>query len=417
MNLWFLSSCVMMLDTMTTAIKTSSKGSMEQLVSDKSELVQMPNVGEKITGRIIDKMRNAMYVDLGSLGVGVIYGRDLLDDLDTFRNASIGDEVQATIQRYDNEDDYVELSLRAATREKSWEELSSMLNRGEAFETEILDANKGGLIVRVKGITGFLPVSQLSQEHYPRVEGGDKTKILSHLKGYVGEKFKVKVLAADMEDEKLIVSEKAAVSDELSGLLEKIEVGREIEGTVSGVVDFGVFVKFKIEESDQELEGLVHISELAWQRIDDPSDFVSPGETVRTKVIGIDGTRISLSVKQLQEDPWKYVHESYKVGDEVEGEVIKVTPFGGFVKLDEKIHGLIHSSELPKEAQNDPGLVLKAKKKIKFTIISLEPTEHRLGLSVKSQQKEDKGEDKDKAREQKQTAADTTKKSTKEKDK
>lgn len=379
---------------MGTEVKVNEIGEspMAKLIDQREDMVAIPAVGEIISGTIIDKARNALYVDLGLLGVGVIYGRDLFDDLETFKKANMGDEVQATVERYDNEDDYIELSLRSATRERSWEELRRMMQDGDVFETEVLDANKGGVLVRVRGVTGFLPVSQLAQEHYPRVEGGDKGKILVRLKEYVSQIFKVKVIAADQDQEKLIVSEKAALSDELSSVLEKIEVGTVIKGTISGVVEFGVFVKFEV--ADTELEGLVHISELAWQRIDDPLDFVSLGEEVSAKVIGIDGLRISLSMKQLHEDPWKNVKDKYEVGNKVKGEVIKVTPFGGFVKLDDYIHGLIHLSELPDEAQTDPSLVLKVGEKEEFRIISLEPNEHRLGLSLRKENKteESKGD-------------------------
>lgn len=356
---------------------------MGKLLADREELASIPKVGEILNGRILEKTSNSMFIDLGVLGVGVIYGRELFDDLDSFENAKIGDTVQATVQSLDNEDGYIELSLRSATRERSWEELRRKLSGDEIFETEILDANKGGLIVRVHGVTGFIPVSQLAPDHYPRVEGGDKNKIFDRLKSYVGEKFKVKVINASQEEDKLIVSEKAAVGDEMSNVLEKLGEGKIVEGVVSGVVDFGAFVKF--EESGQELEGLVHISELAWQRIDNPSDFVQVGEKVKAKVIGVDqGLRISLSIKQLQEDPWTQVKKTYSLGDKVKGEVFKVTPFGGFVKLDEDIHGLIHVSELPEGSQKTPEDVLKEGETKEFTIISLEPEEHRLGLSLRT---------------------------------
>lgn len=355
---------------------------MEQLVTEHEQLVVVPAVSDIVTGMILDKARNAMYLDLGNLGVGVIYGRELFDDMDTFKNAKIGDPIQATIQTLENEDGYVELSLRSATRERSWDELRRKLDQGDIFSTEILDANKGGLIVRVNGVTGFLPVSQLAPDHYPRVEGGDKNQILTRLKSYTGQNFKVKVITAGQDDEKLIVSEKAAVGDEMSELLKNLKEGKVIKGEVSGVVDFGVFVKF--QEQNQDLEGLVHISELAWQRIDNPSDYLQPGEKVEAKVIGVDGLRISLSIKQLKDDPWKSVGERYKLGDKVTGVVLKVTPFGGFVKLDQDIHGLVHISELPAAAQKDPESVLTIGKDKEFTIISLEPNEHRLGLSLRS---------------------------------
>lgn len=375
---------------------------MEALLKDHGELLAVPKIGQILTGTILEKTSNALYVDIGQMGVGVIYGRELFDDLDTFTSVKIGEPIAATVQELDNEDGYVELSLRSATRERSWEELRRKYSEETAFESEIIDANKGGLIVRVNGVTGFLPVSQLAPDHYPRVKGGDKNKIYEQLKSYVGQKFTIKIINLDQEEEKLIVSEKSAVSDAISSTLEKLGEGKVIEGEVSGIVDFGIFVKF--EEAGQELEGLVHISELAWQRIDSPGDFVSIGDKVKAKVIGVDdGLRISLSIKKLQDDPWLKVTESYKVGDRVKGTILKVTPFGGFVGLDKDIHGLVHVSELPEEAQTDPSAHLKAGETKEFTIISLEPKEHRLGLSLRAPVPSKDNEDTTKKEEAKKT--------------
>lgn len=357
------------------------RDSMEAIIEKREDMLEVPKVGEIVNGQIIDKARNALYLDLGHLGVGVIYGRDLLDDSDTFKEANLGDEIKATIQKLDNEDDLIELSVRSATIEQSWNDIRKFLETNEIFETEIHDANKGGLIIRVNGITGFLPVSQLAPDHYPRVEGGDKNRILERLKSYVHEKFMVKIINADQDNDKLIVSEKAAVSDEISEILSKINVDDKVEGVVSGLVDFGIFVKFEIDGN--ELEGLVHISELAWQRIDDPADVVEIGDKVKAKVIGVDGLRISLSMKQLKDDPWKDVGERYKIGDSVKGEVIKITAFGGFIKLDDDIHGLVHISELPNQDDESSEDALHVGDKKKFKIISLQPENHRLGLSLK----------------------------------
>jgi len=379
--LHYFLSCVILWFSMATVTTNEATGKMGQLLAAHQDMVELPAVGEIIAGSIIDKGRNAMYIDLGPLGVGVIYGRDLFDDMDTFQTANLGDPVEATVVRYDNEESLIELSLQSATRERSWTELRRKMETGDVFETEVIDANKGGLLVRVNGVTGFLPVSQLAPDHYPRVEGGDKHKIFERLKELVGTPLNVKVLTADQDNEKLIVSEKAAVSDELSAALENVNVGDVVDGTVSGIVDFGVFVKFVLE--GKELEGLVHISELAWQRVDKVDDFVSVGDPVQAKVIGVDGLRISLSMKQLQDDPWMSVAEKYTIGERVKGEVLKVTPFGGFIKLDNDIHGLVHVSELPDEVQSDPTKLLEAGKKKFFTIISIEPKNHRLGLSLR----------------------------------
>lgn len=368
---------------MKTAIKSDdSQHVMEELLQKHDELVHLPEVGTIIEGRVVEKSRHALYVDLGIWGLGVVYGRELREDPDIFRSTNVGDEIQATVVRFDNEEDCIELSLRSATRERNWEDLRQKLEGGEIFETEVLDANRGGLIVRIHGIMGFLPVSQLAPDHYPRVEGGDPVKIFGRLKDYVGQGFRVKVITADQDSDKLIVSEKAAVGDELSDVLTQLKPGTVVAGVISGVVDFGVFVKF--EESGKELEGLVHISELAWQRIDNPLDFVRPGDKVQAKVIEVDGLRISLSMKQLKDDPWGKVHDRYHIGDVVEGYVLKVTPFGAFVKLDDDIHGLAHVSEFPEGTQHDPDSVVKVGDTKSFTIISLEPENHRLGLSLKS---------------------------------
>ncbi|MBI1833252.1 MAG: S1 RNA-binding domain-containing protein [Candidatus Andersenbacteria bacterium] len=394
------------------------KSAMEQLLAEHEELSSVPAVGDTINGVVMEKTGNALYIDIGAVGVGTIYGKELFDDLNTFEGAKIGQQVQATILTLDNEEGYVELSLRTATMERSWEELRRKYSDTVSFPTEIIDANKGGLIIRVSGVTGFLPVSQLAPDHYPRVEGGDKNKIFDRLKSYVGQQFTVKIIGLDQDEEKLIVSEKSAVSDVISSTLEQLGEGKVVEGTVSGVVDFGIFVKFT--EGGQELEGLVHISELAWQRIDSPADIVSLGEKVKAKVIGIDdGLRISLSMKQLEEDPWTKVGDKYKVGDTVKGEILKVTPFGGFIKLDDAIHGLIHVSELPEEAKGDPTSVLKAGETMNLTIISLDPKEHRLGLSLrattdKKEKKTERAEPTKKSKAEKKPA--TKKKTTKKKE-
>lgn len=372
---------------LTVKVKTKKSvhtSAMASLITEHVELFHVPKRGEVMTGSILEKTSNALYIDLGQFGVGIVYGKELFDGLDTFEHSVIGDTCQATVEGVDNEDGYVELSLRSATRERSWSELQRKCDEQTAFQTEIIDANRGGLIVRVAGITGFLPVSQLAPDHYPRVEGGNKNKILDRLKLYVGQMFTVKVINIDQTEEKLIVSEKSAVSDEISSTLAMLGEGKIIEGVVSGVVDFGVFVKFI--ENGKELEGLVHISELAWQRIDDPADIVSVGEMVKAKVVGVDdGLRISLSLKQLQEDPWVKVAERYVVGEKIKGEILKVTPFGGFVKLDNEIHGLVHLSELPDDAKKSSSDYLKVGEFSEFTIISIEPKDHRLGLSLRTQ--------------------------------
>ena len=244
---------------------------------------------------------------------------------------------------------------------------------------KILEANKGGLIVRVNQMSGFLPVSQLSPDHYPRVTGGDKARILEKLKTYVGETFDVRVIDLNEREEKLIVSEKSVWEEFQKDVLSKFKVGDQIQGIVTALADFGAFVKF------DSLEGLVHISEIAWQRIDHPKDMLAVGDQARAEIIGIEGSKIFLSMKKLIEDPWARVAEKYHVGDAVKGKILKANPFGFFVELDPEIHGLAHVSELSEKPVADLSTIGKPGETMEFRVVSVEPKEHRLGLSLKVQ--------------------------------
>ena len=222
-----------------------------------------------------------------------------------------------------------------------------------------------------------MPVSQLTTEHYPRVEGGDKNKILTHLKSFAGEAFKVKIIDVNEAEEKLIVSEKAAWQEKQQSAISKYEVGDKVKGLITGVVDFGAFVEF-----GDALEGLIHISELAWQRIDNPRDIIHVGDKVEAAIIAIENSKISLSIKKLQEDPWEMVAKKYTIGQSVKGKVLKVNPFGAFIELDDDIHGLAHVSELSTKEISSPTDVVEIGETYKFNIISIEPANHRLGLSM-----------------------------------
>lgn len=345
----------------------TTKSEMNKLL--KTGGAKVPSVGDKIEGTVIDIGTSAMYIDLGPFGTGVVWGPELDNRASKHNGSKLGDVVAAIVLELENEDGYVELSLKQANREEVWNEIKEQLEKGEVVPARIIDANKGGLLVEVNGIKGFLPVSQLALNHYPRVEGGDKNKILSKLRDYMGQTFNVKIINASPEEEQIVVSEKAAVFDK--NLFQGIKVGDTIEGEVSGVVDFGAFVKF-----GDNLEGLVHISELAWQLIEDPREVVKVGDKVTAKVVSIDDDRLSLSIKALKEDPWKKASEKYKVDEEVSGEVTKINHYGAFIQLDRDIHGLVHISELPKDEDKR----LEVGKKYKFKVLSLEPAEHRLGL-------------------------------------
>lgn len=356
----------------------ASSGLMSQLLEQTSSIA-LPNVNDIVQGVVISAAKNEVYIDINGLVVGVVRGPELFDESGDFSNLKIGDVVTATVLELENENGELELSFRQAGHKKAWEKLETMQGGNEVVDAQIVDANKGGLIVRVGRVSGFLPVSQLSVEHYPRVEGGNKAKILERLQTYINQHFRVKVIDVDEVDEKLIVSEKMAKAEQQQEKIAHYKVGDNIAGKVTGVVDFGAFIEF-----GDNLEGLVHISEIAWQRIDDPKEYLKVGDEVKAQIIAIDNGKISLSVRNLIADPWLEVAGRYKIGEVVRGKVLKLNPFGAFVELDSDIHGLAHISELSYRKLNAPSEILKIGDVYDFKIISIEPGKHRLGLSYKS---------------------------------
>ncbi len=350
---------------------------MTELISSGVE-IKVLKPGDMVEGTLISVGKSEVYVDLEGYGVGVVRGRELYDDEATLNSLKPGDKIFVSVVEPENKEGIVELSLRQAGQERVWQTLKAKLDSKEVIRTKILEANKGGLMVEINNVVGFLPVSQLSLEHYPRVEDGDKNKILGVLQSYVGQPFDVQIITADSNEEKLIVSEKAVFEKEMENRLGELKIGEVVEGTVTGVVDFGAFVKFG------ELEGLVHISELAWQRIENPKDIVKVGQKVTAKIISIDKGRVSLSIKQLQQDPWLEAVKRYQIGQKVTGKITKIMPFGVFVELDKDIQGLAHIMELSHETVKNPEEFLKPGDEKEFKIISIEPAEHRLGLSLKA---------------------------------
>jgi len=352
---------------------------MEKLLKENPQL-KLPQVGDLIEGKIISISKNEIHLDINGIAAGVVRGKEIYDESGDLTNLKIGDTVSATVLELENENGELELSFRFAGHQRAWDHLHQLQQKGEIAETKVIDANRGGLMIKIGNIIGFLPVSQLSTEHYPRVEGGDKNKILSHLRSFIGQNLKTKIIDINEAEDKLIVSEKAALEEKQLTKISQYKVGDIVEGIVTGVVDFGAFVEF-----GENLEGLVHISELAWQRIDNPRDIIKVGEKIKAEIIEIDGSKISLSIKKLNQDPWHDVEKKFKIGQMVTGKVLKINPFGAFVELDKDIHGLVHISELNEAEQNKSVKTpLEIGKTYEFKIISLEPSEHRLGLSSKA---------------------------------
>jgi small subunit ribosomal protein S1 len=371
---------------------------MDELLESNAD-VTLPVVGDIVDGVVISARNNEVHIDLNGIASGIVRGPELVDESGMFKDLLPGDPVSVTVVEPENELGVFELSFREAGHKKAWDELQKKYEDKEIVEGLVVDANKGGVIIRLGGVTGFLPVSQLTVEHYPRVEGANKSKILERLKTYMGEYFKLRIIDVNEADNKLIFSEKAAKADEQSVQLSNYAVGNVVDGLVTGVVDFGAFVEF-----GDGLEGLVHISELAWQRIDNPKEIINVGDKVKAQIISIENGKISLSIRRLQTDPWAEVAKKYNVGDVVEGTVLKLNPFGAFIELDNDIHGLAHISELSWKKIASPEDVLKIGERAKFKIVSIEPNNHRLGLSLKQLTEKPKGlEEKEEKKEEAKT--------------
>jgi len=356
-------------------------------ILEKNDLLKPPKVGDIVEGKIIGKGRAALFLDLGPFGTGIIYGREFYEAKEKLKELKIGGKVFVKIIDLENEEGYIELSLSGASKEMAFEVIRQKKEKGEKILVKILGANKGGLVAEVSDIPAFLPVSQLSPEHYPRVEGADKAKILRELQKFVGQTLEVKILDFSQRDGQIILSERAKILETKKEILKNYEVGDIIEGEISGVTDFGAFLKFPARHSPEakpmaggdDLEGLIHISELDWKIIEDPTEIVKIGDRVRAKIIEIQNDRVFLSLKALKRDPWQGIEKKYKKGDIVLGKVVRFNPFGAFVQLNPEIRGLIHISEIEGGRIED---VLKIGQKYKFQILLIDEKEHKMSLKL-----------------------------------
>lgn len=330
--------------------------------------------GDVVEGTVVSVQNHEVWLDLGAQGFGVILRREMN------RGGQIELGQKITVSVIDPEIDeggYALLSMKRAAKDRGWDELSRMFESQEVVEVSAYDANRGGMLVELEGIRGFLPVSQLSAGHYPRVAGADKDEILQKLNSLINQPIKVKVLDVSRKDNKLIFSEKEAVKDVMQDQLAKLKVGDVVEGVVTGVIDFGAFVNIA------GIEGLIHISEISWERVEDPRGYVKVGDHVKAKIIAIDKDRLSLSLKQMTEDPWLKEVKAFKVGDTVEGKITRITPFGAFVQLSPAVEALVHVSEMSDDESIDPQQIFKLNEKKKFKVLDIDTDSRKIALSLK----------------------------------
>ncbi len=368
-------------------VKESEKQVVEHLPKKESLMTQLlnetrnpPQVGDLVEGTVIAIEKAAVYVNLEPFGTGIIFGREYINARDIIKKVQPGDTIAAKVVDTNNKEGYIELSLKEARQALIWSEAEVAIREKKIFELAVKEANKGGLIIEWQGIAGFLPASQLKSEHYPRVEDGDKDKILEELRKLVGERIAVSIITALPKEGKLIFSEKNLMEKEKEKIIEKYKIGDEVTGTVTGIVDFGVFVK--VEEG---LEGLVHISEIDWALVEDPRKLYKVADKVQVKIIEIKEGKISLSIKALKENPWIEASKKYKKDDVVSGVIIKFNKHGALASIEEGVAGLVHVSEFGSEEKLREKLELG--KTYKFKISLFDPKEQKMTLSFVGEKK------------------------------
>jgi len=345
-------------------------------------------VGSTIEGVVVARDRSSLFVDLGYAGTGIIFGKEFYEVKDVIKSLKIGDRIYAKIVELENEEGYKELSLRDATKEISWKKLTELKEKGEILKVKITGVNKGGLLTSLDNIPAFLPVSQLSPENYPRVIDADKQKILKELQKFIGKTLEVKILDLMAQENKLILSEKAKTEEKTKEILKDYKKDDVIEGEITGIADFGVFIRFPLDKKNNGemtaekdgIEGLIHISELDWQLVENPAEVVKVGEIIKAQIINITNNQVFLSLKSLKKNPWEEIEKEYKKGDVIKGKVIKFSSFGAFVEVLPKIRGLCHISEFESQKKMEESLVID--KTYDFQVLLIEPKEHRMSLKL-----------------------------------
>lgn len=363
---------------MTEATNGKNSVVAAQLLKNELANINWPREGDVVEAELIRKAAREAFFDLGRFGTGIIYGLEFLNAKDMLRKLEPGNIVPAKIVSLDGEGGYIELSLAEAGKQRLWQQVKELQEAGEILKVKITGANAGGLTANLLDLKAFLPVSQLSNEHYPKIEENNRQKLIDELKKFIGEEMSVKIIDVNPRTKKLIVSERETSSANTKELLQNYQVGQVVDGLISGLADFGVFVRFV---DNPQIEGMIHISEIDHRIVDNPKEVMKINETVKVKIIEIRENRVFLSLKALKVDPWESVEERYKAGAEVHGQVYKFNPFGAVITLDPEIQGMIHVSEFG--GWDEMKKALEPGKPHSFVIDSVKPAEKRITLKLK----------------------------------
>jgi len=345
--------------------------------------------GQIIKGTVLSISKGEIICDIQGRAEGIVSGKEMKLTGEKL-NYKVGDEILVYVLKGENPLGQIELSIRRTGTARKWFELNNALENDLNVKVEVIEANTGGVIVNIGGgLRGFVPTSQLDNSRiyplggYASKQDADK-ELQGKLAELIGKELEVKVIEIDREKNRVIFSEKKKDTgkedmDKRAETLRHVKVGDKLEGEITGIAPFGLFVNAK------GLEGLVHLSEISWDKVTNPADFFKIGDPVKVEIIGIDdgGKRIAYSIKRLMPDPWEAIVKKYKVGQRVMGEITKIVDYGAFVRIEEGLNGLIHISELSDRLVKDPGKIVEANKEYELEIISISRDDRHLGLSLK----------------------------------
>ena len=362
-------------------INQNNNQTMESLLNEQELNVDLPQPGEIRSGMIASISHSQILVSIGAKSEGVISGREL-DQLSAEERETlkVGQEVHVFVVNPEDANGNVVLSFKRAQEQLSWENVDKLLESNNVIDSKITGFNKGGLIVAVEGLRGFVPSSQISAMRRTQTTGDTPEQRWQKM---VGQPISVRVIEVDRERRRLILSERAANTESRQSIkervLDELELGKVYTGRVTSLANFGAFININ------GADGLVHLSELSWDHIEHPREVLEIGQEIKVKVINVDRDkkRIGLSVRALQEDPWRSRVQKYSVGQLVEGVITRLTKFGAFARLEGDIEGLIHISEIAEHRIEHPKEVLKEGDVKSLRVIRIDADQHRIGLSLR----------------------------------
>jgi len=356
--------------------KEKIKKTMKELVEELGANIVPLKVGSTLEVTIISKTNSRITVNVNDVCQGIIPEKEFSTEVFDLKP---GDKIVAYLLNLENDEGFAVLSLRRADKERIWQNLDEKLKAGDKLKVKIKEANKGGLIAQYGSIEGFIPLSQLNQKYI--IDKNDPSLIINSLRKLTDKIMEVKVISIDKANNKLIFSEKEVNQAMMAEKIKKIyQIGNKIKGKITAIVPFGIFVNLG------EIEGLVHISEISWDRVNDIKKLFKVGDEIESEIIDLDNGKVSLSLKRLEADPWLKAVEKYKTGEEIKGKVTRITPFGAFIELDDKVTGLVHISELAagshEKIQPKIDEILELGKIYNFKIVDIKPEVHRVSLSL-----------------------------------